>query len=93
MSKTKEKGGAGLKSAWTTGHAVIDTNTNEARIEAHAGKLRATSIFNKSAGQPFYFLPSIDDAQHKVIFGPTRTGMSAGPILPQVLDLADKPKR
>lgn len=30
--------------------------------------------------------------QHTVIFAPTRTGMSAGPILPQVLNLAGKPK-
>lgn len=32
-------------------------------------------------------------AAHQVILGPTRTGMGAGPILPQVLDLARKPKR
>lgn len=29
----------------------------------------------------------------EIIYGPTRTGMSAGPMLPHVLDLADKPKR
>jgi len=93
MTKTKDEGGAGLQSAWATGHAAIATSANQAGIEAHADKLRATSNFNKIAGQPFYFLNSIDDAQHKVILGPTRTGMSAGPILPQVLDPADKPKR
>lgn len=93
MTKTTDEGGAGLQSAWTTGHAAIATSTNQAGIEVHTDKLRATGNFNKSAGQPFYFLPSVDDAQHKVIFGPTRTGMSAGPVLPQVLDLADKPKR
>lgn len=93
MTKTKDEGGAGLQSAWATGHAAVATSVNQAGIEAHVDQLRATSNFDKSAGQPFYFLPSVDDAQHKVIIGPTRTGMSAGPIMPQVLDLADKPKR
>jgi len=32
-------------------------------------------------------------AQHTVTFAPTRAGMGIGPILPHVLDLADKPKR
>jgi len=34
-----------------------------------------------------------NDVDHKVIFAPTRTGMSAGMILPQVLNNADEPKR
>lgn len=34
-----------------------------------------------------------NDVDHKAIFAPTRTGMSAGMILPQVLDQVDGPKR
>jgi hypothetical protein len=34
-----------------------------------------------------------NDVDHKVIFASTRTGMSAGMILSQVLDLADETKR
>lgn len=30
---------------------------------------------------------------HRSIFGATRTGMSVGPVLPQVVDLVKKPKR
>ena len=36
---------------------------------------------------------SDDVAAHRMILGPTRAGMGVGPIFPQVLDLADKPKR
>lgn len=92
MTKTKDEGSAGLQSAWTTGHAAIATSVNQGGIEVHADRLRATSAFNKVAGQPFMFVSAMG-AEHKVFFGPTRTGMSAGPILPQVLDLASKPKR
>lgn len=92
MTKTKDEGSADLQSAFTTGHPAIATSVNQAGIGVHADRLRATSAFNKIAGQPFMFV-SATDAEHEVFFGPTRTGMSAGPILPQVLDLANKPKR
>lgn len=56
---------------------------NEVRVTAIADcpEVEGKSFFNP------------DDIGHKVIFAPTRTGMSAGMILPQVLDQADEPKR
>lgn len=47
---------------------------------AHADKLATARSHSEVAGQPFVF------------FGATRPGMGAGPVLPNVLDLANKPK-
>lgn len=72
MAKTKDEASAGLQSAWTTSHAAIATSVNLGGIVVHADSLRATSAFNKIAGQPFMFVSAMD-AEHKVFFGPTRT--------------------
>lgn len=53
----------------------------KARKEAHAHELATTKSHGEIAGQPF------------VVFGATRTGMGARQVLPNVLDLATKPKR
>ncbi len=55
-------------------------------------KSKLPILFGKTGGKPFNFI--LDGAtEHKVIMGPTRTGMSYWPILPAVADLVRKPKR
>lgn len=53
----------------------------KARKEAYAADLVTTKNRSEIAGQPF------------IAFGATRTGMGTGPVLPNVLDLAIKPRR
>jgi hypothetical protein len=56
---------------------------NDVRVTAIADcpELEVKSLFN------------LDDTDHKMIFAPTRTGMSAGMNWPPVLDQTDGPKR
>jgi len=81
MTKPNGENNTGLQDAWTTGHAAAVTSLNQTESEVHADQLAATPRYSEVAGQPF------------VVLGATRTGMGVGPVLPNVLDLAGKPKR
>lgn len=59
MNKTKDEGGAGLQNVWITGQAAIAASMNRAGTDGYADRLRATSAFNRDAGQPFMFVPSM----------------------------------
>jgi type IV secretory pathway TraG/TraD family ATPase VirD4 len=68
-----------------------DTGLQSAWTTGHAAATASVNQAGVEEAVKSFFDPN--DVDHKLIFAPTRTGMSAGMIFPQVLDQSDEPKR